>query len=91
MFESGLKREDHIGQTWRTYQRADSKRTCVVRANGAVVSHVSARWFQREASGGLQPGDTVVVPLKDQPLARRSQITPIIYNLAIAATAVSRF
>jgi hypothetical protein len=34
----------------------------------------------------------VVVPLKvDQPLARWTQITQIIYNLAIAATAVARF
>jgi hypothetical protein len=92
LFEAGLKRDDYVGKSGGLTQRADGKRTYVVRANGAVMAEARARWFQRENTGGIEPGDTVVVPLKvDQPLARWSQITQIIYNLAIAATAVTRF
>jgi protein involved in polysaccharide export with SLBB domain len=92
VFETGLKRDDYVGKSGGLTQRADGKRTYVVRASGSVVADTRARWFQREAGGGIEPGDTVVVPLKvDQPLARWTQITQIIYNLAIAATAVARF
>ena len=92
VFERGLGRDDYIGKSGGFSQRADGKRTYVVRANGAVLAKAKTSWFQREAAGGIEPGDTVVVPLKvDQPLARWSQITQIIYNLAIAATAVARF
>ena len=92
VFESALKRDDYIRKSGGLGQRADGKRIYVVRANGAVVAEATARWFQRDIAGGIEPGDTVVVPLKvDQPLARWSQITQIVYNLAIAATAVTRF
>ena len=92
VYERGLKRDDYIGKSGGLAYRADGKRIYVVRANGAVLAQARARWFQRETAGGIEPGDTVVVPLKvDQPLARWSQITQIIYNLAIAATAVSKF
>ncbi len=92
VFESALKRDDYISKSGGFSERADGKRIYVVRANGSVISQEKARWFQREITSGIEPGDTVVVPLKvDQPLARWSQITQIIYNLAIAATAISRF
>jgi protein involved in polysaccharide export with SLBB domain len=92
LFERGLGRDDYIGKSGGLSQRADAKRMYVVRANGSVVVQAKARWFQRGGAGGIEPGDTVVVPLNvDQPLARWSQITQIIYNLAIAATAVARF
>ena len=92
VFERGLTRDDYISKSGGFSERADGKRIYVVRASGSVVARGRARWFQRDAGGGIEPGDTVVVPLKvDQPLARWSQITQIIYNLAIAATAVTRF
>src|SRR5262249_16324165 len=92
VFERDLKRDDYIGKSGGFSERADAKRIYVVRANGSVRGQTKGRWFQREPSGAIEPGDTVVVPLKvDQSLARWSQITQIIYNLAIAATAVTRF
>ena len=75
-----------------TTQRADTKRTYVVRANGEVVAQSGGRWFGRDANAGMKPGDAIVVPLKlDQPLQRWSAITTIIYNMALAAAAVHSF
>jgi len=50
---------------------ADGKRIYVVRANGSVVAQASARWFQRDAAGGIEPGDTVVVPFEGGSTAAR--------------------
>jgi protein involved in polysaccharide export with SLBB domain len=92
LFESGLDRDDYIGRSGGLTQRADGKRIYVVRANGEVVTDTGARWFRRGSGSAIQPGDAIVVPVEvDQPLARWSAITQIIYNLAIAAAAVNSF
>ena len=46
------------------------------------------------ASGRLQPGDTIVVPLEVQPFSgakEATELTQIIYQMAIAAAAVNSF
>lgn len=92
VFERGLGRDDYIGRSGGLGQRADKKRIYVVRANGEVVANTGGGWFQRDGGSGIRPGDAIVVPLDvDQPLARWSSITQIIYNLAIAAAAISSF
>jgi protein involved in polysaccharide export with SLBB domain len=92
VWERGLGRDDYVGKSGGTTQRADRKRTYVVRASGEVVAQGGGRWFHRGGSDDVGPGDTIVVPLKvDQPLARWSAVTQIIYNLAIAAAAVQSF
>ena len=91
-FEPGLSRQDYIAKSGGLAQRADGKRIYVVRASGEVIANTGARWFRRGSSAEIRPGDTIVVPLSvDQPLARWSAITQIIYNLAIAAAAVHSF
>jgi len=92
VYERSLTRDEYIAKSGGTTQRADTKRTYVVRANGEVVIQSGSRWFGRESSSGMKPGDAIVVPLKlDQPLARWSAITTIIYNMALAAAAVHSF
>src|SRR6185369_11775932 len=92
VFERGLTRDEYIAKSGGTTQRADEKRIYVVRANGEVVTQSGSRWFGRDTSAGIRPGDTVVVPLNlSQPLTRWSAITQIVYNLAIAAAAVHSF
>jgi protein involved in polysaccharide export with SLBB domain len=92
VYNRGLARDDYIGMSGGTTKRADQRRIYVVRANGEVVANASSRWFQRDSGAGVRPGDTIVVPLDvDQPLAKWSAITQIIYNMAIAAAAVSSF
>ena len=56
------------------------------------MANAGGGWFQRDGGADIRPGDSIVVPLDvDQPLARWSAITQIIYNLAIAAAAVNSF
>jgi protein involved in polysaccharide export with SLBB domain len=88
----GVNRDAYISKSGGLTQRADSRRTYVVRASGEVVSQSGGRWFNRGGSEDIRPGDTIVVPLKvDQPLTRWTAITQIIYNMAIAAAAVQSF
>jgi polysaccharide export outer membrane protein len=92
VFERSLGRDDYIAKSGGTTSRADDRRVYVVRANGEVVANAGARWFQRNSGNEVRPGDSIVVPLDvDQPLTRWTAITQIIYNMAIAAAAVSSF
>jgi protein involved in polysaccharide export with SLBB domain len=91
VFEPGLTRDEYIGRSGGLTARADQRRIYVVRASGEVVAD-SGRWFSRSGGAEIRQGDAIVVPLDvDQPLARWSAITQIIYNLAIAAAAVNSF
>jgi protein involved in polysaccharide export with SLBB domain len=92
LYDRSLTRDQYIGKSGGLTSRADQKRVYVVRANGEVIAESGARWFQRGSSSGIRPGDTIVVPLDvDQPLARWTAITQIIYQMAIAAAAVASF
>jgi len=92
VFESGLSRDEYIGRSGGLSSRADKKRIYVVRANGEVVANTGSQWFRRDSSGDIRPGDTIVAPLDvDQPLARWTAITQIIYQMAIAVAALNSF
>jgi polysaccharide export outer membrane protein len=92
VYERGITRDEYINRSGGLSQRSDRRRIYVVRANGEVVANAGAGWFQRDGGSDIRPGDSIVVPIDvDQPLARWSAITQIIYNLAIAAAAVNSF
>ncbi|HEX5073646.1 MAG TPA: SLBB domain-containing protein, partial [Gemmatimonadaceae bacterium] len=92
LFAQGLSRDDYIAKSGGMTTRADKKRIYVVRANGEVVAESGARWFRRASTTDMRPGDAIVVPLDvDQPIARWSAITQIVYNLALGAAAVASF
>jgi polysaccharide biosynthesis/export protein len=92
VYEPRLTRDEYINRSGGLSQRADRKRIYVVRANGEVVANTGGGWFQMDGGSDVRPGDSIVVPVEvDQPLARWSAITQIIYNLAIAAAAVNSF
>jgi protein involved in polysaccharide export with SLBB domain len=92
VFERALSRDEYISKSGGLSQRADRRRIYVVRANGEVIANRGASWFSRDGGSEIRPGDSIVVPLDlDQPLARWSAITQIVYNMAVAAAAVSSF
>lgn len=94
VYKSGLDRNDYIELSGGTTQRADTKRTYVVRADGSVVPPRGQYWFRRGSTAPLEPGDTVVVPIDTErmrPLPLWTSVTTIIYNLAVAVAAVNSF
>jgi protein involved in polysaccharide export with SLBB domain len=90
LYNPALGRDDYIGLSGGTTQKADDKRIYVVRANGSVETGSGSRWFQ--SAGSIQPGDTIVVPLdaeRMRPLPLWTAVTTIVFNLAVAVAAVA--
>ncbi len=86
-------RDDYLGRSGGLTRKADAKRIYVVHADGSVESPRGG-WLRPASSARVLPGDTIVVPVdaeRVQALPLWTAVTQIIYNLAIAATAVSRF
>lgn len=93
LYGPGLSRDDYVELSGGTTQRADKKRTYVVKADGSVIAARSNSWFSG-SSKGMAPGDTIVVPIdaeRMRPLPMWQAVTSIVYNLAIAAAAVNSF
>ncbi|MBS0394644.1 MAG: SLBB domain-containing protein [Proteobacteria bacterium] len=91
LYRAGMTRDEMIGLSGGFTSRADKKRAYVVRANGSVVAQSSG--FRGSSNPAIEAGDSVVVPLdaeKMRPLPMWTAVTTIIYNLAIAATAIAR-
>jgi len=91
VYEPGLTRDDYIGKSGGTTQKADRKRIYVVRANGDVVTGNRSGWFRRTQQVEMQPGDVIVVPLDTErvrALPLWQAVTTILYNLAVALLAV---
>ncbi|MCG7531162.1 SLBB domain-containing protein [Psychrobium sp. MM17-31] len=88
-FEDGISFHEYITKAGGIKKRADDSRAYIIRANGSVVIPESNLWFSAKAQ--IKPGDTIVVPLdteyKDN-LELWSQVTSIIYNVAVAVRAV---
>jgi hypothetical protein len=64
----------------------------VVRASGSVVASGGSRWFESGSDVPIKPGDTIVVPLDTEhipALPLWTQVTQIIYNLAVALLAIN--
>lgn len=93
-YRAGLSRDDYIALSGGTTRKADKRRIYVVRADGSVIANGSRGWFARGSQVGINPGDTVVVPLDTErmpTLPLWQAVTQIIYNIAIAAAAVKSF
>jgi protein involved in polysaccharide export with SLBB domain len=93
LYRDGLARDDYVDMSGGTTSQADERRIFIVRANGEVGGNQRSRWFARQATDDIRPGDTVVVPLAMpvQSLVFWSSVTQIMYNLAIASAAVASF
>jgi polysaccharide biosynthesis/export protein len=88
LYDAHLNRDDYIDLSGGTTRRADKKHTYVVRANGSVIAKDNS-WFRDTTT--MRPGDTVVVPLNSEYvrlLPTLTQVTQVLYNVAIAVAAV---
>ncbi len=95
LYDPVLGRDDYIEMSGGLTRRADRKLIYVVRANGAVVAGSRSRWLGgNRRGGGIQPGDTIVVPLETdriRSLTFWTSATQILYQGAIAVAAVNSF
>ena len=91
LYQAGLSRNDYLSLSGGLTNRADGKRTYVVRADGSVVASTGG-WFGKRGDLNIQPGDTIVVPLDTErlpPLPLWQAVTGILYNAAVALAAIS--
>lgn len=91
LYRAGLSRNDYLSLSGGLTNRADGKRTYVVRADGSVVASTGG-WFGKRGDMNIQPGDTIVVPLDTErlpPLPLWQAVTGILYNAAVALAAIS--
>ena len=97
VYAKNLSVDDYIELSGGANEFANKNNIYLIKADGSIVSPSqlsSGAFFRRVSSGGLQPGDTIVVPLQVQPFSgakAATELTQIIYQMAIAAAAVNSF
>ena len=82
-----------------TTEFADTSNAYIIKSDGSIIppSRASSSGFFRStysSSNSLEPGDTIVVPLKIDTFSgirATTEITQVLYQLAVAAAAVSSF
>ena len=95
-FAEDLNIYDYISLSGGANPYADQENIYLIKADGSMKSpaQLSASGFFKRNSEGLEPGDSIVVPLQVQPFSRiraTTEITQIIYQMALAAAAVNSF
>jgi protein involved in polysaccharide export with SLBB domain len=97
VYEKNLSVDDYIQLSGGANEFANEDNIYLIKVDGSIVSPSqlsSGAFFRRVSSGGLQSGDTIVVPLQVKPFSgakAATELTQIIYQMAIAAAAVNSF
>ena len=96
VFKSNLGINDYINLSGGANEFADSNTIYIVKSDGSIVSpdQLSKSGFFRASSSILENGDTIVVPLTVKPFSAiraTTEVTQIIYQMALAAAAVNSF
>ena len=96
IFKEQYSLYDYIRLSGGENNFADKNNVYLVKADGSIISpdQLNSGGFFRGTSNSLQPGDTIVVPLNLSTfsgLRATTEITQIIYQMALAAAAVNSF
>ena len=88
--------DDYLDLSGGATPFADKGAAYLIKSDGSIVSpnQLSSSGFFRGSNQNLEPGDTIVVPLEIQPFSgvrATTEITQIIYQMALAAAAVNSF
>ena len=94
IYDGDLDFSDYVNLSGGFTDFADESSMYVIRSDGRIVSssQISSGFFRRQ--NNLEPGDTLVVPVKIDSFSQlkaATEITQIIYQMAIAAAAVNSF
>ena len=95
IYRGNLGIEDYIDLSGGSTLFADDSNIYLIKSDGRIVpaSQISSGFF-RTGSSLIEPGDTIVVPLMVQPFSgirATTEVTQIIYQMALAAAAVNSF
>tara|TARA_B110000438_G_scaffold298685_1_gene347386 strand:+ start:204 stop:3074 length:2871 start_codon:yes stop_codon:yes gene_type:complete len=96
VFKPNLRINDYINFSGGANTFADSDNVYIVKADGSILSpnQLSNSGFFKNKMSILEEGDTIVVPLEVQPFSAiraTTEVTQIIYQMALAAAAVNSF
>jgi len=92
-YQKDLSFDEYLKLAGGTRKRADEERIYVIKADGSVMLPESNGWFA-VAETGLEPGDTIVVPVDTEyrdSLSLWTQITQIFYQSGVALAALNSF
>lgn len=92
-FQDELSLEDYVDLSAGFTRRADEGGIYIVKGNGSVVNLERNLWKFTSNNAGLDPGDTIVVPINTQykeSLASWREITQIFYQSIVSIAAVAR-
>ena len=90
-YSDSLNTDDYLNLAGGLSQRADSGEIYIIRANGSIISLKQAYFSLGLSRPKFQPGDTLVVPIKQNyqnPLPLWSQVTQIVYQSIVSLAAV---
>ena len=96
IYRSNLSLDDYINFSGGSNNFADMKSIYLIKSDGSIISpsQLVRGGFFRNSSSALEPGDSIVVPLQVTPFSSikaTTEITQIIYQMALAAAAVNSF
>lgn len=90
-YDKKIAASEYIKRSGGTKKHADKKRIYIVKANGRVMEPSRSSWFTAKTQG-IEPGDTIVVPLDTDTtdnLEIWSKTTQILYQAALGAAAIN--
>ena len=95
IFNNRLGINEYISLSGGATAFADESNIYLIKSDGSIISpgQLSSGFF-RGSGNNLEPGDTIVVPLQVQPFSgikATTEVTQIIYQMALAAAAVNSF
>jgi polysaccharide biosynthesis/export protein len=96
LYKNSLDLKDYISLSGGATDFADVSNTYLIKSDGSIVSpsQLSGSGFFRVGKSMLEAGDTIVIPMNIQPFSgvkATTEISQIIYQMAIAAAAVNSF
>jgi polysaccharide export outer membrane protein len=96
LFRENTSLDEYVRLSGGKNEYADDDNIYLVKADGSIVSpgQLSSSGFFRGRADSLQPGDTIVVPLNlstFSSIRATTEVTQIIYQMALAAAAVNSF
>ena len=94
IYNSDLGINEYIKLSGGFTEFADESSVYIIKSNGSILapSELSAGFFR--SNNNIEPGDTLVIPIEVSAysqLKAATEITQIIYQMAIAAAAVNSF